>query len=90
MVSVNLLTRQRGVTASIERLNLAFDDRVLQIPPCEAGNAVAIAAVGEEIRESFDDLRASARALRTDSGLDLLPTLGRLASASSAQDAVVL
>jgi spermidine synthase len=90
MVAVNLLTRQRGVNASIERLQLAFDDRVLQIPPCEAGNAVAIAAVGEEVRESFDDLRATARALKTDSGLDLLPTLGRIASASSAQDAVVL
>ena len=89
-LAVNLLTRQRGVGASIERLKLAFDGRVLEIPPCEAGNAVAIAAAGEEIRESFDDLRASARVLKAETGLDLLPTLGRLAGTSTGQDAVIL
>ena len=90
LLAVNLLTRRRGVASSIDRLELAFDDRVLQIPPCEAGNAVAVGATGREIRETFEELRATARALKAETGLNLLPTLGRLARASSAQDAITL
>jgi len=51
---------------------------------------VALAAVGAEVDESFEDLRKNARALKAATGLDLLPTLGRLAEASSAQDRFVL
>jgi spermidine synthase len=78
MVSVNLLTRTRGVAASVDRLRRAFDDRVLVLPPSEAGNTVAIAAAGEPIDESFEALRESAARLKAGTGLDLAATLARL------------
>ncbi len=81
MMAINFLARTRGAAPSVARIREAFDDRVLMLPPSEAGNAVAIAAKGPPIVESFDDLRAAARALRAASGLNLLPTLARLAEA---------
>jgi len=77
MVAINLLGRRRGAKAAIERIEHAFDGRVIAMP-CEAGNIVAVAATGVPIRRSFDDLRASARKLRTTSGLDLGPLVTRL------------
>ena len=90
LVAVNLLTRTRGVGPSVERMRTAFEDRVVAIPPSDAGNTVALAAVGSRIEERFEDLRTNAAALKARTGLDLLPTLGRLAQASSAQDRFVL
>jgi len=81
MMAVNLLTRRKGVAASAERLRKAFDDRVRVLPPPEAGNTVALAAAGTPVCESFADLRAAARALKAQTGLDLQPTLARLVAA---------
>jgi spermidine synthase len=90
VMSVNLLTRTRGVRPSVERLETAFEGRVVTILPSDAGNTVALAAVGSEIEEAFEELRKKARALKAATGLDLMPTLGRLARASSAQDRFLL
>jgi spermidine synthase len=81
MVSVNLLTRTRGVKASVDRLRHAFEDRVLVLPPSEAGNTVALAAAGNPIDETFEALGAAARRLRDETGLDLAPALARIAQA---------
>jgi spermidine synthase len=81
MLSVNLLTRTRGVKASVDRLRRAFDDRVLVLPPSEAGNTVAIAATGDAVDEDFESLRAQARHLKAATGLDLAATLARLGEA---------
>jgi spermidine synthase len=81
VLSVNLLTRTRGVTASVERLQRAFDGRVLVLPPSDAGNIVAIALAGEAIDEPFTRLRESARRLKAATGLDLSPTVARLQEA---------
>ena len=89
MMAINLLTRHRGAALSVERIRQAFDDRVLAIPPSEAGNAVAIAAVGRSIEASFGDLRTSARTLQAATGLNLLPLLTRLAEAGRGGDWVV-
>jgi spermidine synthase len=78
MIAVNFLDRRKGAKAGIERLRSAFDDRVLVLPPSEAGNTVAIAITGAALRESFDDLRAAAVRLKEATGLNLLPTLARL------------
>jgi len=78
-ISVNLLTRTRGVKASVDRLLRAFDNRVLVLPPSDAGNIVAIALAGETVDESFSRLRETARRLKAATGLDLAPTLARLA-----------
>jgi spermidine synthase len=78
MMAVNFLDRRKGAKAGIERLRSAFDDRVLALPPSEAGNTVAIATRGAALRESFDDLRLAAVRLKEATGLNLLPTLARL------------
>ena len=89
MLSVNLLTRTRGVAASVDRLRRAFEGRVLVLPPSEAGNTVALTASGDPIDETFDSLRATARRLRSDTGLDLAPVLARIAQARGG-DRIVL
>jgi spermidine synthase len=81
IMAVNLLDRRRGVAPSVARIKEAFDDRVVVLPPCEAGNTVALAAAGDANAESFDDLRASAEALKAKTGLNLLPTVARLIEA---------
>jgi spermidine synthase len=78
MLSANLLTRTRGVGASVARMRHAFDDRVIALPPSEAGNTVALAATGDPIDESLETLRAAAGRLRADTGLDLAPALARI------------
>ena len=78
ILSVNLLTRTRGVKASVDRLKRTFDDRVLVLPPSEAGNTVAIATAGDRVDESFESLRQGAARLKAQTGLDLAPTLARL------------
>jgi spermidine synthase len=78
MLSTNLLTRTRGVGASVARMRAAFEDRVLALPPSDAGNTVALAATGDAIDESLETLRATAARLRTDTGLDLAPVLARV------------
>jgi spermidine synthase len=84
IVAVNLLTRSnRRYDASIKRIAEAFDDRVLVFPSCESGNAIAFAAAGNPIEMPFDDLKEIALALKDQTGLNLRPTLSRLAQAKT-------
>ena len=78
VMAINLLSRRRGATESCDRIREAFDDRMLVLPPCKAGNIVALAAAGAAIRISFDELRMAARKLKSDTALNLLPTIARL------------
>jgi len=78
MMSVNLLTRRRGVAVSEARMRAVFEGNVLMLPPPEAGNTVAIVGKEPPLEESLDDLRERASALRAETGLNLLPTLSRL------------
>jgi spermidine synthase len=77
LMAVNLLDRRRGVAASADRIRAAFDNRVLLLPSCEAGNTIALAATGDAIEESFAELRQSAQSLKALTGLNLAPTLAR-------------
>lgn len=81
LVAINLLTRRKGAAPSIERLMEAFDDRVLVIPPSEAGNTVAIAAVGSHMKETVRGLRLEVADLKEATGLDLNSAVARLALA---------
>jgi spermidine synthase len=81
VLAVNLLGRSRGFKGSLSRICAAFEDRALVFPSCESGNAIAIAAAGNPIEISFDDLKENALALKEETGLNLLPTLTRLAQA---------
>ena len=81
IVAINLLTRSRSFKNSLMRVSSAFEDRVLVFPSCESGNAIALAASGDPIEISFDELKENALALKEATGLNLLPTLARLAQA---------
>lgn len=78
LLVTNLLSRGKSVLRSVERLEQAFAGRALAFPSCDSGNTVAFAATGATIQTSLAELRASARALKRESGLNLLPTVMRL------------
>jgi spermidine synthase len=81
-MAVNMLTRRRGADPSVGRIREAFGERVVVIPPSDAGNAVALATTGPAIHASFTELRTAARALHAATGLNLLPALARLEEAN--------
>jgi spermidine synthase len=78
LMSVNLLTRRRGVAASEARMREVFGEHVVVLPPPEAGNTVAIMGIEPPLLAGLDSLREAARALKARTGLNLLPTLSRL------------
>jgi spermidine synthase len=79
LLSVNLLGRNRGFKASVERVRKAFDNRAMVFPSCDHGNAIVFAAAGEPVRTTLSDLSLQSLALKRQTGLNLLPTLARLA-----------
>ena len=79
MISVNLLTRTRGVAASEARMREVFDGNVVVLPPPEAGNTVALMGTDAPIAAPLEDLRERATRLREATGLNLIPALSRLA-----------
>ena len=78
MMAANLLTRRQGVAPIVERIREAFEGRVLVLPPCDKGNTVALASATRAIRVSNGELREAALKLKSQTGLDLSPTLDRL------------
>ena len=83
MLATNLLTRHRGVDASVFRMREAFADRAFALPACGSGNVVALAACGALVDMSVATLQARATALRSETGLNLAPTVTRLTRAPS-------
>ncbi len=83
ILAVNLIGLSRGVMGGFAYISEAFEDRALMFPSCESGNTIAFAAEGEPISLSFDDLKDNAEKLKEDTGLNLLPTLTRLAQAKT-------
>lgn len=88
VVAVNLLGRRRGTPASIERLSQSFDNRVVALPRCDAGNIVVLGAVGRRLRVPFAIMRERAHTLRTDTELNLLPMVNRLVKQHAHQSAL--
>lgn len=78
LLVTNLLSKRKGVRRSVERLAEAFDGRALAFPSCDSGNVVAFAATGAPVQHTLGDLKTRARALKTATDLNLLPTLSRL------------
>ena len=83
VLAVNLLGLSRGVMGGFTHVCTAFEDRALMFPSCESGNTIAFAVDGEPIEISFDDLKENALSLKENTGLNLLPTLTRLAQAKT-------
>jgi spermidine synthase len=78
VLATNLLSRHRGIDASIARLRHAFAGRALAMPACGSGNIIAIAAIGGPVDMTPGVLPARARAFREATGLNLGPTVARL------------
>jgi spermidine synthase len=89
MMVTNLLSRRTREKANADPIRKAFDDRVLVLPPCDA-NTVVLAVAGAPTRMTFDKLRASAQKFRTDTGLNLLPTVTGLARLLGDKDKLVI
>lgn len=83
LMAVNLFGRSKGYGASLERIIAAFDDRAIAFPSCDSGNVVAFGATGDAIERPIGELRERATALKTATGLDLLPTVTRLEQAGT-------
>lgn len=81
LLVTNLLTKRRSARPSLERLATAFDERVLAFPSCSSGNVIAFAATGTPIELSLGELKTLARELKSQTELNLLPTINRLENA---------
>ena len=79
LLCVNLLSRRRDFRQSVARLEDAFAGRAIAFPSCDSGNAIALAALAVAPAPTFEDLKAAALHLKKTTGLNLLPTLARLA-----------
>ena len=79
VLCVNLLSRRKDFSKSVKRLEEAFEGRAIAFPSCDSGNAIAMGRVGADDTPSLDQLKAAARHLKAETGLNLLPTLTRLA-----------
>ncbi|MCM2288033.1 MAG: fused MFS/spermidine synthase [Sulfuritalea sp.] len=80
LLCVNLLSRRKDFRGSVKRLEEAFDGRAIAFPSCDSGNAIALARIGVAPAPTpLADLKAAAQQLRLETGLNLLPTLARLA-----------
>ena len=78
IAAFNLLTRSRGAAPTIARIREAFGEHVQALPITEAGNVVVLAGADIPIAETAAELRRAAARLKSDTGMDLGPTVARL------------
>jgi spermidine synthase len=81
LLAVNLLGRDRGFAASVERISQAFAGRSLVFPSCDRGNTIAFATAGEAVDVAGSELVSRADSWCAASGLNLLPMVARLRQA---------
>ena len=78
MLCVNLLSRRKDFAKSVARLEEAFDGRAIAFSSCDSGNAIALGTIAASPAPTFVELKAAAKALKQETGLNLLPTISRL------------
>ncbi|WP_018410923.1 fused MFS/spermidine synthase [Methyloversatilis thermotolerans] len=78
---LNLFGRTRGFKASARRLLDAYAGHALILPSLDEGNAICVTGTELGTRVDMITLRQRAQSLRSDTGLNLLPTLSRLEQA---------
>jgi spermidine synthase len=76
---VNLLSRRKDFRHSVARLEEAFEGHAIAFPSCDSGNAIALGALDATAGPTLDELKLAAKNLKQETGLNLLPTLTRLA-----------
>jgi len=79
LLCANLLSRRKDFRGSIERLEAAFDGHAISFASGDSGNAIALGAIAASPAPTFEELKRAALQLKKTSGLNLLPTLARLA-----------
>ena len=87
--AANLLTRNHGARASLERIDAAFAGHSAALPPCASGNVVALGAAGDPVEAAFVGITRAALALKRETGLNLAPTVARWQAAHGGRDAVI-
>lgn len=75
IVAFNLMTRTRAAVPTLARIRAAFGERMWVLPQSEAGNLVVLGSIEAPAAKSLAELRASARALKDATGLNLLSAL---------------
>lgn len=78
VLATNLFGQARGFKASVGRIEQAFDKRCMVFPTLDSGNAIAIAVEGKPVSRSLMELRSRAATLKTETTLNLAPTITRL------------
>ena len=82
LLCVNLLSRRKDFTRSVERIKNAFDDHAIAFPSSSSGNTIVLAHDGPLTdAPTFEEMSDAARHLRKITTLNLAPTLARLAKA---------
>jgi spermidine synthase len=77
-LSTNLLSRHRGVDASVARMAPVFAGRVVALPACASGNIAVLAASGAPAQFDAVVLEKRIRTLRSQTGLSLTSAAARL------------
>lgn len=80
ILSVNLLSRRKDFRQSVTRLEEAFEGHAAAFTSCDSGNAIALAANPPAPTATLAELKTAATQLKRDTGLNLAPTLARLAA----------
>lgn len=80
LLCVNLLSRRKDFRQCVKRLEQAFDGHAIAFTSCDSGNAIALAANPPTPSATLGELKAAATRLKRETGLNLLPTLARLAA----------
>jgi spermidine synthase len=80
LLCLNLLSRRKDFSKSVARLQESFDGHAIAFPSCDSGNAIALASADAvPPAPTFEELKLAAGELKATSGLNLMPTLARLA-----------
>lgn len=88
IAAINLLSSSRDYKRNLARIGEAFDDRMLTLSTT-SGNVIALVAAGDPVQISVEELREQAQALKTRTGLNLLPAVSRLEHATGASGGVL-
>jgi len=95
LLCVNLLSRRKNFTHSIQQIKTAFDDTVIVWPSRDEGNTIAVAAAKQTNTVlptptfSFSELQTAAQLLRQATHLNLLPMLAHLAVSGHLKEGVL-
>jgi len=75
---INLLSSSRSYKPTLERIDEAFEGRMLILPSGDSGNSIVFAAAGDAIELDLEDIREAALELKEQTSLNLQPAIARL------------